>query len=371
MSTRARVARSSNPLVGCVVATLCTLLAWHAELLSAQSSDADHRPQQCVSGPVAWMQRALDTWALVSRNSLELRPDSLPWIILYDARCAWHLSPRGAPAESSHDMTGRVALRFAGAPVTVYAFEHGDTLHLPSGQVLPATQPAAFTSLYRGDSASFFVMALPERWNRNEAEASDPERDEFFLAVLAHEMMHTVHLAAVARHVEEIGKRWKLPEGLNDDIVQQTFDSVPAFRESVELERNLLARAAMATDDESRRSLTRQALEFADARRQRYFTGANAVYAPLEDVFLLMEGLGSWVAYRVWLAHARPGTSAVELLAHLLDEGDYWSQEIGLSMMVVIDAMLPGWRERVFDEPPPSIYSMLAEAAGVDPGGFR
>lgn len=113
------------------MATLCTLLAWHAELLSAQSSDADHRPQQCVSGPVAWMQRALDTWALVSRNSLELRPDSLPWIILYDARCAWHLSPRGAPAESSHDMTGRVALRFAGAPVTVYAFEHGDTLHLP------------------------------------------------------------------------------------------------------------------------------------------------------------------------------------------------------------------------------------------------
>ncbi len=153
--------------------------------------------------------------------------------------------------------------------------------------------------------------------------------------------------------------------------MQQTFDSVPAFRESVELERNLLARAALATDKESRRSFTRQALELADARRQRYFTGANAVYAPLEDVLLLMEGLGSWVAYRVSLAHARAGTSAEGLLAHLLGDGDYWSQELGLSMMVVIDAMLPDWRERVFDEPPPSIYSMLAEAVGMDPSGVR
>jgi hypothetical protein len=339
--------------------------------LSAQSSETDRHSTPCYTDPVAWMQRALDTWALVSRNSLELRPDSLPWIILYDARCAWHLSPRGAPANSSHDVTDKVGLRFASAPVTVHAFEHGDTLHLPSGRVLPATQPAAFTSLYRGDSASFLVMALPERWDRSEAEASDPERDEFFLAVLAHEMMHTVHLAAVAREVEETGKRWNLPEGLNDDIVQQTFDSVPAFRESVKRERNLLARAAMATDDESRRSLTRQALELADARRQRYFTGANAVYAPLEDVFLLMEGLGSWVAYRVLLAHSRPGTSAEELLTHLLDDGGYWSQELGLSMMLVIDAMLPDWRERVFDDPPPSIYSLLAEAVGMDPTGIR
>lgn len=344
------------------------MLAAAASNLPAQPGEVSRQSLPCDTRPVAWMQRALDTWALVSRNSLELPPDSLPWIILYDARCAWYLAPRDAPADSAHDVTGKVKLRFASAPVVVHAFVHNDSLHLPSGHTLPAGQPTAFTSLYRGDSASFFVMALPERWDRSEREAEDPERDEFFLAVLAHEMMHTVHLAAIARHVEEIGERWELPERLNDDIVQQTFDSIPAFRESVERELGVLSRAALATDDSSRRRLARQALEIADARRREYFTGANALYAPLDDVFLLMEGLGSWVAYRVALAHARPGMSPGEVLTRLMDDGGYWTQELGLSMMVIIDEMLPDWRERVFAEPPPSIYALLAEAVSGDTG---
>jgi hypothetical protein len=103
------------------------------------------------------MQRALDTWALVSRDALGLPADSLPWIVLFDARCTWHLAPRGSLGKVEQDITGDAALRFGGAPVMVRSLVHGDSVQLPSGRTVPP-QPTAFASLYRGDSASFFVI---------------------------------------------------------------------------------------------------------------------------------------------------------------------------------------------------------------------
>jgi hypothetical protein len=44
--------------------------------------------------------------------------------------------------------------------------------------------------------------------------------------------------------------------------------------------------------------------------------------------------------------------------------GRYWSQDIGLSMMLVLDALSPDWRSQVLRDDPPSIYALLAEAAG-------
>lgn len=341
-------------------ATLVAAACLPAGPLAAQPGVTPSDKAPCVTTPARWMQRAVDTWAMVSRDAFGLPADSLPWIVLFDARCAWHLAPRREAAPDARDVTREMALRFGGAPVVVQAVVHGDTLRLPSGQTVRA-QPTAFASLYRGDSASFFVMALPERWDRSAAEAADPAREEFFLGVLAHEMTHTVQLAGINRRVQEIGRRWALPERLNDDVVQQTFDSVPAFRALVERERDLLAAAALATDDGTRRRLTSEALGLAAGRRGQYFVGPRAVYAPLEDVFLLMEGIGSWAAFRVSLAHAEPGTPTATVVARL-QKGRYWSQGIGLSMILVLDALLPDWRARLFAEQPPSIYALLTEA---------
>lgn len=333
----------------------------NAQALTAQPEPATAPDARCGAPPATWMQRALDTWALVSRDALGLPADSLPWIILFDARCAWHLAPRSSLEQGAQDATLDVTLRFGSAPVELRGLVHGDSLRLPSGRTVPA-QPTAFASLYRGDSASFFVMALPELWSRSPEEAADPGREEFFLGVLAHEMAHTVQLAAISRHVSTLSRRWALPQNLNDDVVQRHFDTVPAFSRSVEHERDLLVRAAVAADDAARRELTRQALAVAERRRARHFVGELAVYAPLEDVFLLMEGVGSWAAFRVALAHAPPGTRKEDVLARM-KPGQYWSQELGLAMLLVLDALLPDWRARVFAQNPPSIYGLLSEAA--------
>lgn len=306
------------------------------------------------------MQRAIDTWALVSRGSFGLQADSLPWVVLFDARCTWHLAPRHAVGDGAREATAEAGLRFGGASVAVQSLAHHDSVRLPSGRVL-SPGPTAFASLYRGDSASFVVMALPHLWGRGARATADPGLDEFFLGVLAHEMAHTAQLAAISRRVRTLGRRWTLPRNLNDDIVQQQFDSVPGFRQSIEQERDLLFEAATAPDDASRRRLARRALTLAEARRGRHFIGENAVYAELEDLFLLMEGVGSWAAYRVALAHAPPG-STWEAVIGTLRPGRYWSQEMGLAVFLVLDTLLPEWRSRVFALEPPSVFELLHEA---------
>jgi hypothetical protein len=46
-------------------------------------------------------------------------------------------------------------------------------------------------------------------------------------------------------------------------------------------------------DLEESRTLAKQALDMIRARHAKYFTGDNAVFATLDDVWLCMEGMGS------------------------------------------------------------------------------
>ncbi len=113
------------------------------------------------------------------------------------------------------------------------------------------------------------------------------------------------------------------------------------------------------------RGRTSELLRYGASRALESHGGGSRGPAPLEDVFRLMEGVGSYAAFRVALAHAPSGTSAPAVLSRL-QPGRYWSQDIGLSIMLVLDALLPDWRAQVLREDPPSVYALLAQAAGSD-----
>src|SRR5690606_6657427 len=105
----------------------------------------------CDPSHYTWIQRAVDTWALLARGALQLPADSLPWVVLFDARCSWELAPRRALAEDAREVSTDAKLRYGGSPVVVHATVHRDSIRLPSGSKIPP-RPAAFASLYRGDS---------------------------------------------------------------------------------------------------------------------------------------------------------------------------------------------------------------------------
>jgi hypothetical protein len=108
-----------------------------------------------------------------------------------------------------------------------------------------------------------------------------------------------------------------------------------------------------------RRDLTVRALEMVRSRHARYYRGAAAAYAELESLFLTMEGVGQWTAYRLTKSRGATDADALKLVR---DNRRYWSQDEGLALFLLIDALVPGWQARIFTPTPVSPFALLEEA---------
>ena len=329
--------------------------------LSARASQTSVASVPCTFPPneIAWIQRALDGWDRVSRQFLKIDASPLPWIVLFDASCIWHLSP---DANSRSDAVAfPTTLSFAGSPVPVRALTHKGTVLLPSGAVV-AVEMKASTALYRNSRGAFFVMTMPSVWQTKDVSA--PTRAEYLQGVFSHEMTHTRLLIAINRRVRELARQNDLVYPINDDVIQAQFVRTHGFAAAVNRERVQLYRAALEPDPIKRRELAIKALEMVRARRGRYFTGPTAAYAELESLFLTMEGVGQWAAYQ--LARTRAGGNDAEALRLVRDNRKYWSQDEGLALFLLVDALVPDWQARVFSATPASPFTLLEEA--LSPG---
>ncbi len=331
--------------------------------LVPRAAQAPGDPEPCTfpPGETAWLQRALDSWHLVSREFLLIEPSPLPWIVLFDASCVWHLSPDSTLSRDA--LPVQTALSFAGGLVPVRALRHKGTVHLPNG-VPVSVEMRASTSLYRNGRGAFFVMAMPSVWQTKEVSA--PTRAEYLQGVFSHEMTHTRLLVDINRRVRELARKNDLVYPINDDVIQSEFRRAPAFEAAVKREREQFYRAALEPDPGKRRDLTAKGLDLVRARHARFFTGPTAVYAELEGLFLTMEGVGQWAAYR--LLRTRAGGNDGEALRLVRDNKKYWSQDEGLALFLLVDALVPNWQARVFAPSPASPFVLLEEAVPLSAG---
>jgi hypothetical protein len=302
----------------------------------------------------SWVQRALDGWELVRRDFLKLDEGSLPWIVLYDASCIWHLAATDPKlVADAKPLTTRFT--FVGGSVEVLAMPHRGTVLLPNRVEIPIEVKAS-TALYRSGRSTFFVMAMPSVWRRK------PFLDEYLQGVFSHELAHTRQLVNINRRLRQLIGSIDVPGRLNDDVIQLRFQKEPGFLKVFERERDLFYRAAGASDPAHRRDLVAKALVIVRDRHDRYFKDTNAVYAEIEGLFLTLEGIGQWAAYRLTKARGQLGPSDAESLNLVREDRKYWSQDEGLALFLLIDGMVPGWQQRMFEAVPPSPYSLLQEA---------
>ncbi len=236
---------------------------------------------------------------------------------------------------------------------------HDGQVTLPDGKTIPAAL-VTFAATYGVDERPFMVMALPGIWRREPRHQSDPNLDLLIRSVFVHEMTHTRQAQSTGLWLKSLEERQQLPEDLTDDIVQQRFADRPGFTESYERERDLLFAAAEAAGPGERRALAKQAVEAMRLRRARYFAGPDAIYADLEDLFLNMEGVANWTAFR--LAGDELG-SRTEAVSFIRRGGRFWSQDEGLALFLALDALMPAWQSQLFGAAPVSVIDLLEKAA--------
>lgn len=332
---------------------LAAVLSW-APAAAAQAP-ADPRPCSFPPHEIEWLQRALDGWEQVSREFLRIDPTPLPWIVLFDASCIWHLAADGDPGGDARPIS--TSLTFAGSAVPVRAARHDGTIVLPNGSPISVEMKAS-TSLYRSGRSVFFAMAMPSVWQTREVSATT--RAAYLQGVFSHEMTHTRLLGTTNRRVRELASTNDLVYPINDDVIQTEFQRTSGFEAAVNRERDQFYRAALEPNPAKRRQLLMRALEMVRTRHARHFTGANAVYAELEALFLAMEGVGQWAAYR--LTNALAGGQHPEALRLVRDNRRFWSQDEGLALFLLIDLLVPNWQTRIFNGTPVSPFALLEEA---------
>lgn len=299
----------------------------------------------------AWLDDALGDWRVAERDILKLPSQPLPQIVAIDARCTY------------------IARPVSGAPPAWLGRPHGDPVDLPDGKQAPIGPISFAAPDAAGGRTGYFAMSLPSVWRRAGV-SSGLGLERLMDSVLLHEMTHTRQFYFANPMMTALTRRYGLPDSIGDDSLQDAFKDNPAYVAAYEAERDALYAAAAAPDDASARRLAAKAYRLLEARRARFFTGAAAKWAPLDDLFLDMEGLAQWTGY-AWLVSPKgtnlPRAFAIEQVRR---KRAHWTQDEGLALFLTVDRLVPDWRAKAFADPP-WLAEALLRAAATDPKSGR
>lgn len=307
-----------------------------------------------------WMQMALDRWEDTCRRHLHLPIEPLAWVIFYDDHYAWHVSAE-KDLLPPHE-TATVTLNFAGQPRALARVAHKQGLWVPGRDETLPIQVDLSAMPYADDQKTFCIIPLPALFHTVEGLGTAAEMDEFFLGIALHELTHTRQLSLVMKQLRQLRKRYPLPEHLDDNLLEDTFSQNKAYAQGFNREMEALGNAAMAdTTVECRRKGAR-ALAIIQRRRAHYFVGKRKMFAPLEEIFLMLEGTGMWVHFQMARERAPAGEDVGTTLNKLAAKTNAWSQVEGLALFLLMDRLIPDWRARYFAPNPPSPFAVLQAA---------
>lgn len=309
-----------------------------------------------------WMQTILDNWETVCHRDLEIPLEPLPWIIFYDERQALHLNPdqKLLPA---HQPTS-ASLKFAGKSYALQRVNHDKKLWLPGNQPLTIdiNNLQEVAMLYDKCQKTFFIAPLPSLYHKLAPPDQPSVLDELFIGNSAHELTHTRQLVYFGRQIEALRKRYKLPESLDDNIIEREFKTNTVYKKLYEEEKKLMTQALLAKNQDDCLPAVRAFLAVSEQRQKMFFTKEKDGYKELEDIFLSLEGLAMWAQFKTARDRAPKDEEWLKTLITLAQRSDSWSQEEGLGLFLLIERLVPNWKQHFTSENPTTPFVFLRKA---------
>jgi hypothetical protein len=338
-----------NRLFVCLAALFAAACAPTVDLLSAHTTSPAIPACSLSDGDRAWIQEALNAWRLTSQEITRAQVASNVTAVFFDG--SWVLTSPNALTST------------ASSPVIWRAEQHGDTVTLPNGSVLPVGVVSFARFGSKDNEASFFVMSTPSIWRAGGVDNVGIGLEMMMTAVLQHEASHVLQAATYGARVTALAEANQLPESFNDDSMQEDFGDNADFSASVARETELFFAAAAADDDQTAWRLAREARAMMKARAARWFVEDKAYYSDAEDLWLTLEGSGQWAGYQ-WLVHPEgAGQPASTALEHFGRRGRWWSQNEGLAIALTLDRLgVHDWPAHAFGDGAQTFLQMLDAA---------
>lgn len=298
----------------------------------------------------AWVERALQAWRGAAGDIVGLTDIEDFEAVFFSGDCV---------------RTSAGALTSDAPPAAWQSVAHDRRVVLPDGDEVEVG-PVSFTSASLGQA--YFVMSTPTVWRDYGVNGGPLGLETLMVAVMLHEGSHVVQSQTYGQRIAELASRYGLPESFGDDSLQDEFEGVSAFAESVETETDLFFAAAAAEELTVARRLAREGRELMLARAQRWFVGDKTYWREGEGLWLTMEGSGQWVGYN-WLTSSRgAGLSESTATEHFGRRSRWWSQNEGLAIALALDRIAgPEWRNDAFGHGENTIIEMLDLALVAEP----
>lgn len=324
-------------------------------LLSFQQVFASDSVCELDSAKREWIVKTVDVWEKVRKDSLYISSHKLPRLILFNESCVWNINANSAEFATNSAAKDKIVLNKKS--YDLFASKHEGKIALPENGEIPA-QLLTFAATYGNGEKAFLVSAMPSIW-RNAPHLREEKNLEILIAsVFVHEMTHTFHRKYHAK-LDVIEKKLKDVEDFDDDIIQNSFGKNEEFKNAYEKEHELLFQAVGEKDLTKKRELAKAVFEKIKERRKQFFTGENAIYEEIEEIFLTMEGAANWAAYKSAINQGLNETDALKLIRR---GGKYWSQDEGIGLFLLIDALFPKWQKKAFGKSQMSVTNLLGEA---------
>ena len=314
----------------------------------------DVRPDPAAQ---AWIQTALDRWENVCHRHLRLPVEPLAWVIFYDDNYAWHLSAEKdlLPAYE----TAAVTLNFAGKARELLRVTHNEGLWVPGRNERLPLKATVSTMPYANEQKTFCIIPLPSKFRQLAPADQAAALDELFLGLAMHELTHTRQLLFVMAQIHKLRKIYTLPEQLNDNLLEDTFGQNKEYAQLFNQEMDAFGDALFAESlTECKRELAR-AFAVIQQRKTRYLVGEKKAYAPLDEIFLALEGAAMWAQYQMVRDHVPAGENIQTTLTNLAQRMNACSQVEGLVLFLLMDRLIPNWQALYFAPNPPSPFAAL------------
>jgi hypothetical protein len=306
---------------------------------------------------IEFMQKVADDWIHVCRTELGIDPGTLPWIIFYDSARSWHVSPDMTKIPANKRLNHSVS--YNGKTYPIFEIEHSGSFWVPEREPMDANSLAVATMPYDDNRKSFFISPVARYFHR----LGPPDQAQFLAILLAglniHELTHTRQLNHVIPQVLKAQKKYSLPESLDDNTIERTFEAKEDYKKLFFEEKTHLWNAVFANDRDSVNRELKTALDLAAKRKKNFFVGDHEGFKHVDDIFLALEGSAMWAQYQAILKYATPGPTPKQVLFMMLQATSSWSQEEGLALFMIINKLVPGWQKSFFSTELPSPIEML------------
>ena len=303
------------------------------------------------------LQKTADEWENTCRNELHIEPDMLPWIIFYDSVTAWHINPEITLLPAYKRLTSTI--RFAGVDYPLFQVNHNNKLWVPERDPIDVKTFMVTTIPVSDNKKTFFISPVPAFFHTIAPPDQKIYLDLLLTGMNMHELTHTRQLPFVISQILQAQKNYKLPESIDDNSIERTFENNEAYKALFVKEKTHLWNAAMAANLDSCKRQLKIALDLATERQRTFFVQENEGYKKLDDIFLALEGSAMWAQYKTTRKYAPQGQSPEQTLYFLFQHGNSWSQEEGLALFLIIDKLVPGWQAQFFSKELPSPFELL------------